>query len=267
MNDFGWVREIIQEVGEYQLSEQSSIDPSSPDLKGRIDLVTEIDRESERLLVNSIQDKNPADGILAEENVQKTGSNSRRWIIDPLDGTTNYVHHHPFFGISVALEAQSRINHAFAYFPTTDDFYEAHRGKGATKNGQSIQVSQTLNPLDAFLATGFADLRRENARHNLNIFPEIVQKVQGIRRGGSAVHDLCLTAEGVFDAFWEFNLKAWDVAAGSLIIEEAGGTVTDSTGGNNWLSGEHILASNTDFHEQMLEWLMDHLPESIDNQN
>ncbi len=214
---FLWLEERVRSVGSYQRDARESTNLTSTDRKGRVDLVTEIDRESERRLVETIKNEFPEDGILSEENIQESTENNREWIIDPLDGTTNYVQNHPFYGISVGLRENDRMTYATVYFPELDDLYYASRGAGAFKNGRELSVSSTEEPIESFLASGFADLRSEDAdlRYNLEVFPDLLEKVQGIRRGGSAVHDLSLLAEGVFDGFWEFNLGPWDVAAGA----------------------------------------------------
>jgi myo-inositol-1(or 4)-monophosphatase len=262
---FPWLKKKVRSVGSYQRDSRGRTNRAETDQKGRVDLVTEIDQESERRLVDAIRDRHREDGILAEENIQENTDNNREWIIDPLDGTTNYVQSHPFYGISVALREDDRMIHATVYFPELDDFYRASRGQGAYKNGHPISVSSTREPMESFLATGFADLRSKDAdlRYNLEVFPDLLEKVQGIRRGGSAVHDLSLLAEGVFDGFWEFNLAPWDVAAGSLLIEEAGGTVTDMRGENDWLHGRNIVASNGVLHQTLLSWIQDHLPDAF----
>ncbi|MGM0381157.1 MAG: inositol monophosphatase family protein, partial [bacterium] len=127
--------------------------------------------------------------------------------------------------------------------------------KKAYKNGEEISVAAAKDPVESLLATGFADMRTEDNRHNLPVFSNIIKKVRGIRRAGSAVHDLCMVAEGVFDGFWEYNLAPWDVAAGAVIIRCAGGKVTDMKGGENWLEGKRIVASNTHLHDNLLEWI------------
>jgi len=248
---------LLADVGAYQRNQQNNISPETSDHKGRIDLVTEIDRESERRLVGALRNKFPEDSILAEEQTAHEGSSGRQWIIDPLDGTTNYVHGHPFYGISVGLEDHGEIIEGYTYFPESKDFYEAQKGDGARRNGKSIHVSSTSRPIHSLLATGFADMRTETQRTNLRIFTDIIEEVQGIRRGGAAVHDLCMVAEGVFEGFWEFNLAPWDVAAGSIIIREAGGTVSDVEGKDDWLHGKNIVAGNDDIHGWLIHE-MDH---------
>lgn len=250
-----WFQSILKRVGQFQLEQQKNIKPAGTDYKSRIDLVTDVDRESERRIVEALGGKFPADGILAEEEITREAENNRRWIIDPLDGTTNFVHRHPFFGISVALQENDRITAGYTYFPVLDNFYHAREGEPAYKNGAEITVSTPKKPVESLLATGFADMRTEDERYNLPVFNRIIKKVRGIRRAGSAVHDLCMVAEGVFDGFWEFNLAPWDVAAGALIVRSAGGKVTDMEGGDNWLEGKRIVASNTHLHDQLLEWI------------
>lgn len=254
----------VRSVGRYQLEQQREIDPGRSDYKGRIDLVTEVDRESERRLVEALDARFPEDGILAEENLTRRGTTGRRWIIDPLDGTTNFVHGHPFYGISIALQADDTLREGLAYFPRSEALYRARRDVGAYRNGEPLSVSRIERPLESLLATGFADMRTEEQRHNPDVFVDLLPKVQGIRRAGSAVHDLCLTAEGVFEGFWEFNLHPWDVAAGALMVREAGGTVSDMTGGSDWLTGKNIAATNGRLHGALLEWLAPHLPSGID---
>lgn len=260
-----WLEDAIRSTGKFQCNSRNTMNVSNSDLKGRVDLVTEVDHESEERLVEAIRDNRPQDGVLAEENFRHEGENDRCWIIDPLDGTTNYVHDHPFYAISVGLQAGDRIDFGMTYFPESDDLFWAEHSEGAYKNGDRIHVSDTDVSMDSFLATGFADLRSEDTdlRYNLEVFPDLLQKVQGIRRGGSAVHDLCLTACGVFDGFWEFNLQPWDVAAGALIIEEAGGTVTDMSGGEDWLNGQNIVASNGHIQDRILDWIRPHLPDDF----
>lgn len=255
MDNQKWFEENLREIGEFQLDRQSEIEPAGSEHKSRIDLVTEVDRESERRLVEALAEKFPADGILAEEELTRKSENDKRWIIDPLDGTTNYVHHHPFFGISVGREVEGKITEGYTYFPQLDNFYCARQGEGAYKNGEQLAVTTNDQPLNSLLATGFADMRTEDHRFNLPVFEKIIKEVQGIRRAGSAVHDMCLVAEGVFDGFWEYNLNAWDVAAGAILIREAGGRVTDMEGGGNWLKGKNIVASNDRMHGQLLDWV------------
>lgn len=267
MNDqpYPWLETTLRSTGDFQRNVRGEMNLDNTDLKGRVDLVTDVDEKSEERIVEAIREHCPEDGILAEESYQREGSNERRWIIDPLDGTTNYVHNHPFYAISAGLQVQETIRFGMAYLPESDDLFWARRGEGAFKNGSKIRVSDTNVSMDSFLATGFADLRSEDRdlRYNLNVFPDLLQKVQGIRRGGSAVHDLCLTAEGVFDGFWEFNLQPWDVAAGSVIVEEAGGKVTDMSDGDGWLDEHNIVTSNGLIHDRILDWIEPHLPDTF----
>ena len=244
---------LLRDVGTFQQKEQAKISPEASDHKGRIDLVTEIDRESERRVVHALRKKFPNDSILAEEETTHEGSSGRRWIIDPLDGTTNYVHGHPSYGISIGLEDHGEITEGYTYFPEFDHFYDAQKNNQARRNGELIQISSTTEPIHSLLATGFADMRTESQRINLEIFTDVIREVQGIRRGGAAVHDLCMVAEGVFEGFWEFNLAPWDVAAGSIIIREAGGIVSDAAGGDDWLHGNNIITGNREIHSWLIQ--------------
>lgn len=258
---------VVASVGQYQLDQQQRIEPGASDYKGRIDLVTEVDRESERRLVDALSEHFPGDGILAEEDLSRNGTTGREWIIDPLDGTTNFVHGHPFYGISIALRDADTIVEGLAYFPRSDTLFRARRQEGAYRNGTPITVSSIDEPIQSLMATGFADMRTEDEakRHNVAVFTDVLPRVQGIRRAGSAVHDLCLTAEGVFEGFWEFNLQPWDVAAGALMVREAGGRVTDMTGGEDWLHGQTITASNDVLHDRLLDWIEPHVPPDVTN--
>jgi myo-inositol-1(or 4)-monophosphatase len=263
MSRIEFFRRLFRSVGQYQRDQQDRIDATGSDHKGRIDLVTDVDRESERRLVEALDDRFPDDAILAEEQTARDGTSGRRWIIDPLDGTTNYVHGHPFYGISVGLQDGNDLTAGYAYFPESDEFFHAETGNGAYKNGESISVSSLDEPINSLLATGFADMRTEDERFNMDAFKHMIERVQGIRRAGSAVHDLCMVADGVFEGFWEFNLQPWDVAAGAVIIREAGGTVTDLNGGDGWLNGRNIVASNDISHDWLLDQLRDVLPPRI----
>ncbi len=257
--DTEWVEDLLRDVGGYQRREQSEISAAGTEYKGHIDLVTEVDRESETRLVEALGRRFPDDSILAEEDHRREGPSGRRWIIDPLDGTTNYVHGHPFFGISLGLEDPDGLLAGFAYFPRLDDFYSGVRNEGAYKNGTRLTLTGPDEPGDSFLATGFADMRGDGPRINPEIYLAILPQVQGIRRGGSAVHDLCSLAEGVFHGFWEFSLAPWDVAAGMLLVREAGGVVSDAHGGENWLHGGSIVAGTQPIHDFLLTEVRDHL--------
>jgi len=226
--------------------------------KSELDLVTESDLASERLIIDRIKTHYPRHAILAEESGASPpaggASSEWRWIIDPLDGTTNYAHGYPCFCVSMGLEHQGRLQLGVVYDPMRDEVFSAERGEGAALNDKRIHVSSTLNLASALLCTGFPyDVRErsEFARH----FSNFIMNAQGVRRDGAAALDLAYVAAGRFDGFWEEGLKPWDVAAGALMIEEAGGRVSNYANGPLDIFNPPILASNGLIHEQMMQVL------------
>jgi myo-inositol-1(or 4)-monophosphatase len=222
--------------------------------KGAIDLVTSVDRNAERCIVDLLQRTFPGHSILAEEETDFVGSqDSYRWIIDPLDGTTNFAHGYPQFCVSIALEHQQDLLLGVVYDPLRRECFAAIRGRGATLNGQPIRIS-TVPELDkALLATGFPYDRRDNADFYLAYFKAFLTRCQGIRRAGAAALDLCYVACGRLDGFWELKLKPWDSAAGSLIVEESGGRMSDFSGNIFSIRGNETMASNGAIHAAMVE--------------
>jgi myo-inositol-1(or 4)-monophosphatase len=224
--------------------------------KHEIDLVTEVDRLSEELIITLIRDRYPDHAILAEEGGKSKGSSPYRWIIDPLDGTTNYAHGYPCFCISIALEEDGEVIYGVVYDPTREELFIAEKEKGATLNGRSISVSRTEKLTHSLLCTGFPYDIREGKETNLDHFQRFMMRSQAVRRDGAAALDLCYVAMGRFDGYWELKLSPWDVAAGNLMVAEAGGTVTDFEGKHFTLSSPKILASNGRIHREMVEVLM-----------
>jgi myo-inositol-1(or 4)-monophosphatase len=226
--------------------------------KGDIDLVTESDLAAERLIIERIRSYYPRHAILAEESgdVQAIGDqqSEHKWIIDPLDGTTNYAHGYPCFCVSIALEHNGRIEIGVIYDPARDEVFAAERGEGATLNGRSIRVSDVDDLNRAMLCTGFPyDVRDRGdfARH----FTDFIMRAQAVRRDGSAALDLAYVACGRFDGFWEEGLNPWDVAAGVLLVEEAGGRVSRYDGSPFDIYTPPIVTSNGLVHEAMLSVL------------
>lgn len=223
--------------------------------KGDINLVTEMDMRSERAVVETIQGAFPDHGVIAEEETFVRNDSGFIWIIDPLDGTTNYAHGYPCFSVSIGLEHDGEIIVGVVYDPMRDELFSAAKGTGAFMNGKPIRVSPVGTLIKSLLATGFPYDRKLSEKNNFDYFHDLLMASQEVRRDGSAALDLCSVAAGRFDGFWELKLKAWDVAAGSLIVREAGGTVSDLAGKPVRLDAEEILASNGRIHEQMIEVL------------
>ena len=226
--------------------------------KGDIDLVTEADIAAERLIVERIRSHHPRHAILTEESgdvaeAGRPGAESK-WVIDPLDGTTNYAHGYPCFCVSVALEHEGRVVVGVVYDPTRDELFAAERGGGATLNGRTLRVSDTDELNRALVCTGFPyDVRERGdfARH----FRQFIMQAQSVRRDGAAALDLAYVAAGRFECFYEEGLRPWDVAAGVLLVEEAGGRVTHYDGSTFSIYGTHIAASNGLVHEAVLRVL------------
>jgi myo-inositol-1(or 4)-monophosphatase len=223
--------------------------------KGDVDLVTPLDLGAQEILVGRLSAAFPGHGFLAEEGLSRPGASECRWIIDPLDGTTNYAHTFPVFSVSAALECAGRIILGFVYDPMREEMFRAAAGRGALLNGVAIQVSGVADLGKSLLATGFPYDLRTSPVNNLGNWGRFLVRAQAIRRCGSAALDLSYVACGRFDGFWELKLKAWDVAAGALIVTEAGGTVTDFEGGEFALQAPGILATNGRIHPEMLDVL------------
>ena len=224
-----------------------------PEHKGRIDLVTDFDRRSEVLLLGRIRERFPDHAILAEESGGSGAVRGFRWIIDPLDGTTNFAHNYPFFCVSVGVELDGELFAGVIYDPIRDETFAAARGAGATLNGAPIHVSKVDAIESALLVSGFHYSIRERPEPTLTLFREFLLSAQGVRRDGSAALNLCYLACGRFDGFWEARLSPWDMAAGVLIVREAGGVVTNFSGGGFQLDGHQILAANAVLHWAMRE--------------
>ena len=220
--------------------------------KGEIDLVTEMDTRAERAVVETLLQAFPDHGILSEEEATIEKESPFRWIIDPLDGTTNYAHGYPCFAVSLALESAGEVIVGVVYDPMREELFSAGKGQGAQLNGRPLQVSIVDNLIHSLLATGFPYDRRVSEKNNLNHFNELLMAAQEVRRDGSAALDLCSVAAGRFEGFWELKLKPWDVAAGMLIVREAGGVVSDFSGDRSSIYDQEIVASNGMIHGQML---------------
>jgi myo-inositol-1(or 4)-monophosphatase len=223
--------------------------------KGDINLVTEMDMRSERAVVKALLASFPDHGIMAEEETMIRNSSGYIWIIDPLDGTTNYAHGYPCFSVSIALEHAGEIVVGVVYDPMRDELFTARKGQGAYLNGTKIHVSRVEALLKSLLATGFPYDRKVSEKNNLNYFHDLLMASQEVRRDGSAALDLCYVASGRLDGFWELKLKPWDVAAGSLIVLESGGLISDFSGTRFSIHDDEILASNGRIHQHIIDIL------------
>ncbi len=246
-------KEIVLQAGQIQLSRRAS--GFRVDKKGAIDLVTDVDLECERMCRALIAERFPDHAVLAEELSSSAGektSASHRWVFDPLDGTTNYAHGLPIFCSSLALEIDGRAEVGAIYDPTREELFTAERGGGAFLNDAPLRVSEHRTLLDALLVTGFPYDVHQQSGDLVDLFGAFLGRAQAVRRLGSAALDLCYVAAGRFEAFWEQHLKPWDVAAGALIVAEAGGRVTGMDGARFNPSAAHLVASNGWVHDAML---------------
>lgn len=223
--------------------------------KGRIDPVTEADTGAERLIISAIRKHYPKDDILTEETADQRRKSKRRWIIDPLDGTTNFSHRFPFWCVSLAFEVDGELIAGVVYSPILKEFFTARQGGGARLNGKKIAVSREWRLERSLLATGFPYDVHTSRQDNLMFFRRFIKRAQAVRRPGSAALDLCYVACGRCDGFWEMKLKPWDMAAAALIVTEAGGRVTDFGGGKFDIYVPECLASNGRIHGAMIEVL------------
>jgi myo-inositol-1(or 4)-monophosphatase len=252
-NILAFVVGLTRQVGDQIL--RSSRRPKRISYKGKIDLVTQFDRQSQSRLVAALLRRYPDFGILSEENYQRTGASDAKWILDPLDGTTNFAHNLPLWSISVALEVDSSISLGVVYDPNRREHFTALKGKGAFLNRRRIRVSRIKKLDRSLLVTGFPYDIRRSRRNNIAYFRAFSLAAQAVRRLGSAALDLCYTACGRFDGYWEIKLAPWDQAAGSLIVREAGGRVTDFKGRDFSVYGREVIASNGLIHRPMMKVL------------
>jgi myo-inositol-1(or 4)-monophosphatase len=220
--------------------------------KAKNSLVTEVDRLSESLIVEIIKSNFPSHDILAEEAGRNRDTSTYVWIIDPLDGTTNYAHTYPVFSISIALEIKGDIKLGIVYDPLREELFSAELGKGAYINGGNIGVSKIRTVKESLLCTGFTHENEWMVDENLRHFESFIRKAQALRRDGSAALNLCYVACGRYDGFWELGLHPWDTAAGSLILKESGGKITDFSGKEFDIYAEETLATNGIIHNEMV---------------
>ncbi len=229
-------------------------------VKSRNDFVTEVDRLAEEAIVEIIHKTYPDHAILAEEGGRTEGKDSdHQWIIDPLDGTTNFLHGFPQFAVSIALQVRGRLEHAVVYNPVNEELYSASRGHGAMLNNRRLRVSGAKSLEGALLGTGFPFKQPEHLDNYLDTFRALHTDTAGIRRAGSAALDLAFVAAGRLDGFWEIGLNPWDMAAGILLIEEAGGLVSDFGGGHDYMKTGNIVAGSPRVFKAVLQKIRPHL--------
>jgi myo-inositol-1(or 4)-monophosphatase len=244
--------QVAQEAGALLVRLQTEpLDTQEKGLRG--DLVTAADRASEKLIVRILTAAFPKSSILAEEGGASAGTSDERWIVDPLDGTTNYAHGYPLYCVSIAYEKAGEVRCGAVFAPALGELFAAELGAGATCNGATLEVSKVATVAEALVCTGFHPARYDRNGRN---FAELSRRAQGVRRDGSAALDLAFVAAGRFDAFWESDLHAWDVAAGLLLICEAGGATSGLDGAPLQTAAGSTLASNGLIHAEMVRYLM-----------
>lgn len=245
-------------AGTVILRHMDRVQDLSVDAKGRNDFVTNVDRQAEAAIIQTLHKAYPKHGILAEESGYNGPGDVRDeylWIIDPLDGTTNYIHGFPQFAVSIALQHRGKLDQGVVYDPFKNELFSASRGGGAQLDGKRIHVSKQTRLDGALLGTGFPFKDMENLDRYMETFRALVTQTAGIRRAGAAALDLAYVANGRLDGFWEYGLKPWDMAAGALLIEEAGGIISDLAGGENFLESGNIMGGAPRIHELMQDTL------------
>jgi myo-inositol-1(or 4)-monophosphatase len=244
-------------AGEVMIRQWSQLDTLQISDKGRHDYVTQVDLLAEEAIVGVIHDHYPDHAILAEER-GAVGEHDYTWIIDPLDGTTNYLHGFPVFAVSIAVMHRSELQHAVVYDPLRQEIFTASRGEGAQLDGRRIRVSRRQHLSGSIIATGFPFRSHEHIDRYLEMLRAVMLETAGVRRPGSAALDLCYVAAGRVDGFWELGLSKWDVAAGALIIREAGGRVSDFRGTDRYLDSGNIVAGNPKIYAALSKLLAPH---------
>ena len=247
------VVELSRHVGINIKIEEKKVNTSDIEIKSRNSLVSYVDKNAEETIIEGLSELLPNSGFIAEEGTSDKKSDIYNWIIDPLDGTTNFLYNVPVYAVSIALQYQDEIVLGVVYEVNRDECFYAWKGGGAFLNQEKIKVSDRKTIKESLFATGFPYYDFERTENYFELLKEIVQGSRGIRRMGAAAVDLAYVACGRFDAFFEYSLQAWDVAAGTLIVKEAGGQVQDFSGGENWLYGKEIVASNRVINEELMK--------------
>ncbi len=249
-------------AGQVILRHMDRLDTLQVSEKHRNDFVTEVDRLAEQAIIRTIHKAYPGHAIQAEES-GRSGEDRHLWIIDPLDGTTNFVHGFPHFGVSIALQTDGRLEQAVVYDPVREEIFTASRGAGAQLNNKRLRLDPRRKLARALLGTGFPFRAREHLDTYLATFRALFGEVADIRRAGSAALDLAYVAAGRLDGFWELGLKPWDMAAGALLVREAGGLVTDFAGGSGWSESGNIVAGAPKVCHAILQRIQPLLPDEL----
>lgn len=246
-------------AGKIIVRAQDNLENLSVTEKGQNDYVTKIDKQAEEAIIDMIKKAYPDHGILGEESGEIDSHAETIWIIDPLDGTTNFIHGFPQYCVSIGIKDKGKVCHGVVYDPVRDELFTASRGRGAQMNGKRLRVSN-LEKLDtALLGTGFPFREFGFLEEYLDLFKALMPSCAGIRRAGAAALDLAYVAAGRLDGFWEFGLKPWDLAAGALLVQEAGGWITTLDGDTEFLHGNSILAASPKIHHQMMSLYKKHI--------
>ncbi len=246
-------------AGDFIVRKMNKLSELQIETKSPNDFVTEVDRQAEVRIIDTLLKAYPNHSILAEESGEIKGDEDYRWIIDPLDGTTNYLHGFPHFAVSIACQHNGRLEHAVIYDPLKQELFTASRGDGATLNNRRIRVTNLKTTKGALLGTGFPFKDRDQLDQFLKLFNEFFASASDIRRAGSAALDLAYVASGRLDGFWESGLQSWDIAAGALLIREAGGIVGDFRGEENYLANGEIIAGNPRLFGDMVRKIQPYL--------
>lgn len=246
------VTDICKNVGDFIYNENKKISQENIEIKGKHDFVTYVDKTAERKIVDALSELLPESGFIAEENTSDKIGDQYNWIIDPLDGTTNFIHSVPLYAISIALMQNDEIVIGVVYEINLKECFYAWKGSNAFLNGKEIQVSDNKSINDSLIATGFPYYDYSRLDEYMEIFTYLLQNSRGVRRLGSAAVDLAYVACGRFEAFYEYGLRPWDVAAGAFIVQQAGGLNFDFEGGSNFIFGKEIISSNPFIAQEFL---------------
>lgn len=247
---------IIRQAGQICTNKQSTLSLEDVEFKSKKDLVTTIDKKVEDYLIKQINNKYPSHGIWGEETGNQMIDSDYQWIIDPIDGTTSFLHQQAYYSVSIAVRKHNKTIMSAVYAPAFDDLFYAEQTSGVFLNNDPVTVSSTTQLLHSVMATGFACMRSNLSDNNLKYFNQILPDIRDIRRYGSAALDLCYVGCGKIDGFWEMNLNPYDIAAGAFIVEQAGGIVTDFNGNKNYPENG-IIASNKNLHSDLMKYFID----------